>query len=206
MRRNSDVFLPVTFNRLTLWPGHRAETCSRLHAILDQAAQRSGGLSLAERALFSVCECWSAVATKSLEWHLGAEPEQRLRSLAAVYMAMGAKRAARAMDATVRELVSTRNELQRAQRIAALEVMMFKARETVDEILGRFAMRLQGPALDAMHRPAAPAPVAAAAVVVGARRAAVPRLRRPLPAIGARAPARSYVRWRTENQAARQQD
>jgi len=202
MIKNSDVFLPVTFNRLSKWPGHSSGTRTRLLGILDAAARRPGGLSLAERALLAVCEFWSAVATRSLEWHLGANPEQRLRSVAMVYTAMGAKRAARAMECTLSELVRTHNDDQRQQRIAALEQVMLRARGTVDEMIGRFAMRLQPAAREAARRPADVAVVAtaaaAAAVVVVARRPAVATVRRPV--------TRSYVRWRTENQGAEQHD
>lgn len=204
MIRNSDVFLPVTFNRMSRWPGHRPGICGRLQAILDRAAQRPGGLSLAERALLTVCECWSAVATKSLEWHLGAHPEQRLRSLAMVYTAMGAKRSARAMESTLKELVNALNDLHRQQRIAALEVVMIKDRRTVEEMIGRFAMRLQPATQDSALRPAASVAVAAVAavatvaIVPSGRRNAARALRKPA--------GRTYVGWRTEHPGVRPHD
>jgi hypothetical protein len=198
MRSDSDVFLPVSFNRLNLWPGHRPGICMRLHLIQDRAALRPGGLSLAERALFAVCELWSAVSTQSLALYLGADPEGRLRSLAAVYAAMGAKRTARVMEQAFSDLQRTRNERLRRVRIAALEVALLKWRGSVDEQIGRFADRLLPPASVFLQRavhtaPTIVAPLAARPVILRARSL-------PLP------PPASYVRWRTENHGAERQD
>ena len=110
MPSDSDVFLPVTFNRQSKWPGHRPATRGRLCAILDNAAHRPGGLSIAERALLAACDFWSAAVTQSLAWHLGANPQLRLRSVAAIYRAIGAKRAARAVEFTLGELAHARND------------------------------------------------------------------------------------------------
>ena len=201
-----DVFLPVTVNRMSLWPGHQPGTRTRLYAILDQAARAAGGLSLAERALFAVCEFWSAVSTQSLECHLGANPEQRLRSAAMVYGAMGAKRTARAMQKTLGELAHTQDEWQRQRRIAALEAVMLKARASINELIARFACRVLPQLLEVERRPAlAVAAVAAAPITIAPRRA-VASVRLPLAVAGTRARARPYVGWRTENLSAGQHD
>jgi hypothetical protein len=206
MPRTSDVFLPLTFNRLNSWPGHRPGTRTRLHAIHGTAALRAGGLSLAERALFDVCEFWSAVIVHALEWHLGTDPEQRLRSAAAVYRAMGAMRAARAMERTLGELARTHDERQRRQRIAALEVVMLKAQESVHEAIARFAMRLLPQTQETERRATAVAAVAAVVTVAGAPRRTAPSVR-PAPVFAIPSPrSRPYVRWRTENRSAGQHD
>ena len=197
----NDVFLPVTFNHMNLWPGHAPATRGCLGAILDEAALRPGGLSLAERALLMACEFWSAVATQSLVCHLGAIPEQRLDSLASVFRAMGAKRAARAMQSTVQELARISGGWQRERRIAALETAMVKLRVVVDESLSRFAYRLHKPLSVPLARRAAAvlAPAAPRRIV-----AIVPR--RPLPTLGAKPDLRPVVRWRSEIHSAARQD
>ena len=201
-----DVFLPVTVNRMSLWPGHQPCTRTRLYAILDQAALAAGGLSLAERALFAVCEFWSAVVTQSLECHLGANPEQRLHSAAMVYAAMGAKRTARAMERTLAELARTHDDWQRQRRIAALEVAMLKARGSTNELIARFARRVVPQLLEVERRPALVVAAAAVASVARAPRRDVANLRRPPTVAVTRPRARPYVGWRTENLGAGQHD
>ena len=201
-----DVFLPVTVNRMSLWPGHQPGTRTRLYVILDQAALAAGGLSLAERALFAVCEFWSAVATQSLECHLGVDPEQRLRSAAMVYAAMGARRPARAMEKTLGELARTHDGRQRQQRIAALELVMLRARGSIDELIARFARRLVPQLLESERRPALAVAAAAVASMTRAPRRDGASVHRP-PAVAVTSTrARSYVGWRTENPGAGQHD
>ena len=206
MPTNCDVFLPVTVNRMSLWPGHQPGTRTRLYLILDQAALAAGGLSLAERALFAVCEFWSAVTTQSLECHLGVNPEQRLRSATMVYAAMGARRTARAMEKTLDELARTHDDRQRQRRIAALELVMLKARGSINELIARFACRLVPQQLEAERRPALAVAAAAVASVTRAPRREVASVRRPPAVAGTRTRARSYVGWRTENPGAGQHD
>ncbi len=197
MPTTSDVFLPVTVNRMSRWPGHQPGTRTRLYVILDRAALAVSGLSLAERALFAVCEFWSAVVTRSLECHLGANPEQRLRSAAMVYAAIGAKRTARAIDKALGELARTHDVPQRRRRIAALELIMLKARGSIDELIARFARRLVPQLLEAERRPAL---TVAAATVASMTRAP----RRDI--ASTRTHVRPYVGWRTENPGAGQHD
>jgi len=203
MPRANDVFLPVAFNRQCAWPGHRPGTRIRLQAILDTAAVRSGGLTLAERALLAACEFWSATATQSLARYLGSNPELRLRSLATIYLAMGAKRAARVMELALGELPHARSEAHRQQQIATLEVMLIRIRGAVEELLSRFAARLWPQELNPARRPTVVTlmPVATLAPRAGS---AGPRVR--IPVGGSARPAPLYVRWRTENHGAGQHD
>ena len=202
----SDVFLPVTVNRMSLWPGHQPGTRTRLYVILDQAALAANGLSLAERALFVVCEFWSAVVTQSLECYLGANPEQRLRSAAMVYAAMGAKRTARAIDKALGELACTHDGQQRQRRIAALELVMLKTRGSINELIARFARRLVPQLLESERRPALAVAAAAEASMTRAPRREVDSVRRRPAVAGTRTRAGSYVGWRTENPGAGQHD
>jgi hypothetical protein len=138
----SDTYLPVSFDATSKWPGHRPGTRARLEIILSSAASRAGGPSLAERALFAACDCWSAASTGSLTWHLGVDPAVRLRSLASIYAAIGAKQTARLMELALGELPGARSEQHCQQLIARLEVAILRTRANVEELLHRFTLRL----------------------------------------------------------------
>jgi hypothetical protein len=138
----SDTYLPVSFDAMSKWPGHRPGTRARLEIILSSAASRAGGPSLAERALFAACDCWSAATTGSLAWHLGVDPASRLRSLASIYAAIGAKRTAHLMQLALSELSGARTERHGQQLIARLEVAILRTRANVEELLRRFTLRL----------------------------------------------------------------
>ena len=142
MSDSNNVFLPVNINPINTWSGHLPATRVRLQAILEKATARAGGATLAERALYAVCEFWSAVAMQTLEGHLGANPESKLQSMSVVYMAMGAKKVARALNRSLAELSKARTYGQRRQCICALESLLLRTRGPVDELISRFALRL----------------------------------------------------------------
>ncbi len=194
MLDSTDVLLPVNIDRTNAWSGHLPATRVRLRAILERATARAGGATLAERALYAVCEFWSAVAMQTLERHLGATPESKLHSMSIVYRAMGAKKVARALNASLAELGSARTYRQRQQCICALELLLFRARGPVDELIGRFALRLLPQSKPMVRQTCSPVKVSSLAMArsIG-EQIVVP---------GQFVPP-DYVRWRTESRTSR---
>lgn len=194
MSASADVLLPVNIDRTNTWPGHIPATRVRLRAILEGAAARAGGVTLAERTLYAVCEFWSAVAMQTLERHLGANPEGKLQSMSVVYLAMGAKQVARVLARSNAELGRAHTYRQRQQCICTLESVLLRSRGPVDEIISRFAQRLmpQAKSLERTSWSAATTPGLAMVRSVS-EQIVVPGL----------VVSPGYVRWRTENQTSR---
>ena len=192
----SDTFLPVRFDSLNKWLGHQAGTRLRLSNILSVGASRAGGLSLAERTLLAASACWSAVSARTLLAHLGPDPVCRLRSLANVYAAIGAKRSARLMELAIAELHGAASEAQRQRCLEDLEIALLKTRAKVDDVLRQLSLRLT---------PAPAAPGNRLAALAQSPHIAALSLR---PTRGGSRVDRlvaASVRWRTENHATRQE-
>jgi hypothetical protein len=192
MSASKNVLLPVNIDRTNTWSGHLPATRVRLRAILEQATARAGGATLAERALYAVCEFWSAVAMQTLERHLGANPEGKLHSMSIVYRAMGAKKVARALNTSLAELGNARTYRQRQQCISALESLLLRVRGPVDELISRFALRLL-PQPRVIERRTW---IAAKTSSLGTARSVSEQL-----VVTSNITPPGYVRWRTENRA-----
>jgi hypothetical protein len=151
-------------------------------------------VTLAERALYAVCEFWTAVAMQTLERHLVANPEGKLQSMSVVYQAMGAKRVARALTRSIAELNTARTYCQRQQCICTLESVLLRSRAPVDEIISRFTLRLmpQPKAVERTTWSTVQAPSLAMAKPVSEQIVVPGHIVPP-----------GYVRWRTESQARR---
>src|ERR1700719_3187162 len=62
------------------WRGHLPITSEMLLSILERAAASENVFSRAERILFTTCEFWAAIATRSIATHLGSEALDNLRN------------------------------------------------------------------------------------------------------------------------------
>ena len=121
------------------WTGHFPCTRDRLFAILECEASGEKSFSLAERALVTICEFWSAVESRQLTWHLGDDPAERLRYVAIVCRALGAAEAAQIVEAALHRLACARTSEQRKRCVAELAVNLQQTNDPVDALISRFA-------------------------------------------------------------------
>jgi hypothetical protein len=110
--------------------------------LLSRAAQSGVQFSLAERSLFLACEFWTAVCTRGLAAHLGADAIDALRYIGMIYSAIGAHGVASAAFVAIGELQSAAHPQERHRCLANLQERLLKTRDPVDELIARLAENL----------------------------------------------------------------
>ena len=124
------------------WSGHAAVTRQRLLVILERAASGAEEFSVSERALFTACEFWAAVESRTLKNFLGRDAAEQLRYAAVVYEAIGANDVAQAVEETLESLLLAGTENRRLQCIAQLQERLHSSTDPLDDLIARFAARV----------------------------------------------------------------
>jgi hypothetical protein len=114
--------------------------------------------------LFTACEFWVAVKTRTLATHLGAHAADALRNLSIVYSAMGAHHIARVLFAGIGEIDSTASPSGRFECLTALQQHIADTADPVDQLIAGLAHNLGLSAVAWPYR------VAGAAADLGAAR------------------------------------
>ena len=131
--------VPLRVNR---WQGHLPGASLALSALLQRAGRRGLNFTAAERSLFTACEFWVAVKTRTLATHLGAHAADALRNLSIVYSAMGAHHVARVLFAGIGEIDSTASPSGRFQCLTALQQHIADTADPVDQLIAGLAHNL----------------------------------------------------------------
>jgi len=124
------------------WNGHALVTRRKLLSILERAAAGSDDFSISERALYTACEFWAAVESRTLQDFLGTTATSQLRYANIVYTAIGAHDIAQALERTLAALADAGNENRRLQCVARLQTRLLESADPVDALIARFAQRL----------------------------------------------------------------
>ena len=124
------------------WQGHLPAASAALPALLERAGRGGAEFSAPERALFAACEFWVAIQTRSLGAYLGPLGVDPLRYLSIVYAAMGAPDLARLLMVGVGELRDAATPAERLMRLAALQELMARTQEPVDQLIAELAQSL----------------------------------------------------------------
>jgi hypothetical protein len=130
---------PLKANR---WQGHLPGTSLALSALLERAARGGVQFTAAERSLFTACEFWVAVKTRTLAAHLGAYAADALRSQSIVYSAMGAHHVARVLIAGIGEIDSMATPSGRLECLTALQQHIADTADPVDQLIAGLAHNL----------------------------------------------------------------
>jgi len=125
------------------WRGHLRITYEMLLPILERAAAGATDFSRAERILYTACEFWAAVGTRSLVTHLGSEVVDNLQSAIFAFSTIGAEHVENTLNAVFSDLANAPTKQARLQCLAALEDDLSKTRDAVDQLIARFAEDLQ---------------------------------------------------------------
>jgi len=125
-----------------IWAGHLPITRNQLLHILAKAAAGSGDVSLAERALVTVCEFWAAVQTRQLVAQIGHLHTDHLRCVSIVLAALGDSRGALAIDDAVAKLTQRPARAQRRKCVADLQTRLLENGDYLDVLIAHFAIRL----------------------------------------------------------------
>ena len=144
---------PLNGNR---WQAHLPVASQALSALLERAARGGVQFSAPERALFTACEFWVAVETRTLVAHLGPQAADALRSLSIIYAAIGAPRIARMLIAAVGEIGDTAPPSHRVECLIALQERVARTQDPVDELIAGLAHNLGLSAVPRPYRVAAP--------------------------------------------------
>jgi hypothetical protein len=153
--------VPLRVNR---WQGHLPGASLALSALLKRAGRGGLQFTAAERSLFTACEFWVAVKTRTLATHLGAHAADALRNLSIVYSAMGAHHIARVLFAGIGEIDSTASPSGRFECLTALQQHIADTADPVDQLIAGLAHNLGLSAVAWPYR------VAGAAADLGAAR------------------------------------
>jgi hypothetical protein len=153
--------VPLRVNR---WQGHLPGASLALSALLQRAGRGGLQFTAAERSLFTACEFWVAVKTRTLATHLGAHAADALRNLSIVYSAMGAHHIARVLFAGIGEIDSTASPSGRFECLTALQQHIADTADPVDQLIAGLAHNLGLSAVAWPYR------VAGAAADLGAAR------------------------------------
>jgi len=153
--------VPLRVNR---WQGHLPGASLALSALLKRAGRGGLQFTAAERSLFTACEFWVAVKTRTLATHLGAHAADALRNLSIVYSAMGAHHVARVLFAGIGEIDTTASPSGRFECLTALQQHIADTADPVDQLIAGLAHNLGLSAVAWPYR------VAGAAADLGAAR------------------------------------
>jgi hypothetical protein len=123
---------PLTVNR---WQEHLPVASLALSALLERAARGGAQFTAAERALFTACEFWVAVETRTLVAYLGPHDADPLRYLSIVYSAMGAHDVARMLITGVGDLGDTPTPSDRMKCLTELQERMSRTPDSVDQLI-----------------------------------------------------------------------
>jgi hypothetical protein len=130
------------------WRGHLPITSEILLTILERAEASENVFSRAERILFTTCEFWAAIATRSIATHLGSEALDNLRNAICAFSAIGAVHVENTLNAVLSGLVNAPTRRQYLECLAALEDELPKTKDPVDQLIARFAENLKESAAD----------------------------------------------------------
>jgi hypothetical protein len=125
------------------WRGHLPITCEMLLPILERAAAGANDFSRAERILYTTCEFWAAVGTRSIVTHLGSEVVDNLQNAILAFSTIGAEHVENALYAVMSDLANERTKQRRLECLAALEDDLHKTQDPVDHLIARFAEDLK---------------------------------------------------------------
>ena len=125
------------------WRGHLPITCEMLLPILERAAAGANDFSRAERILYTTCEFWAAVGTRSIVAHLGSEVVDNLQNAIIAFSTIGAEHVESTLNAVNCALANARTKQGRLECLAALEHDLPKTQDPVDVLIARFAEDLK---------------------------------------------------------------
>jgi hypothetical protein len=129
----------VMMNR---WQGHLPAASAALSTLLQPAGCGGAQFTAAERALFTACEFWVAVQTRTLGTYLGPLGADPMRYLSIVYAAMGAPDLARLLIAGIGGMREAATAAERLKYLAALQEHMARTQEPVDQLIAELAQSL----------------------------------------------------------------
>lgn len=113
-----------------------------LRSTLTSAAREHVQFSSAERALFTACEFWAAVCSRTLASHLALSPLDALRSAGIVYAAIGANEVVVDVIAAIVELKLASQPQVQHQCVTKLQERLLGTRDPVDQLIARLAETL----------------------------------------------------------------
>jgi hypothetical protein len=129
--------------QLGTWRGHLPITYEILLPILKRAAAGANDFSRAERILYTTCEFWAAVGTRSMVAHLGSEVVDNLESAIFAFSAIGAEHVENTLNAVFGDLAKAPTVQGRLECLAALEDDLSNTHDPVDELIACFARDLK---------------------------------------------------------------
>ena len=129
----------VMMNR---WQGHLPAASAALRALLERAGRGGAQFTAPERALFAACEFWVAVQTRTLDAYLGPLGADQMRHVSIVYAAMGAPDLARLLIVGIGGMRDAAAPAERLNYLAALQELMARAQEPVDQLIAELAQSL----------------------------------------------------------------
>ncbi len=121
------------------WSGHLPITQRRLVSIMERAAAGSSDFTMAEQALFMLCEFWAAVVAGELDTHWRSGEGERVPTVITICAAIGLSEVADALTKARSDLAEPLTASQRRRRIAALEKQLLGLNTPIDQIIGGFA-------------------------------------------------------------------
>ena len=170
------VCVPVAPLKVNRWQTHLPVASQALSALLERAARGGAQFSAPERALFTACEFWVAVETRTLIAHLGRQPADALRNLSIIYAAIGAPGIARMLLAAVGEIGDTATPADRLECLIELQERVARTQDPVDELIAGLAHNLGLSAIPCPYRVVAPDIELTAAASLSWRRRRLPRV------------------------------
>ncbi len=135
------------------WQGHLAITREVLLRILLRSAGGDEDFTRAERILYTTCEFWAAIRTRSIAAHLGAQIAENLHNASAAFSAIGANHVANSLNACHRELAAALTAEQLLEPLAALENELSVTSDPVDLLIAHYATAMKDGARVSSERP-----------------------------------------------------
>lgn len=170
------LYVPVAPLRANRWQGHLPVASQALSALLERAGRGGMQFSGPERALFTACEFWVAVETRTLVAYLGPDAADALRSLSIIYAAAGAHHIAGMLMAGIAEIGDAATPSDRLPRLLALQERVARTQDPVDELIAGLAHSLGLSAVPRPYREVASGVELTATASLRGRRRRLPRV------------------------------
>jgi hypothetical protein len=124
---------------MSSWRGHPPIAHEVLLSILLRAAAGDQNFTRDERILYTACEFWAAIQSRSIVTHLGLKARDYLRDAAVAFLAIGATHVASLLNAVQRDPASALTTELLLQGLAALENELPNTLDPVDHWIARDA-------------------------------------------------------------------
>lgn len=123
------------------WHGHRRVTTEALLSVFDRLLAGATTLSPAEQTLYTTCELWAAVVTRTLVGVLRRDPDDSLRSAAKAFATIGAHQVAATLRRGADDVAVAGTATRRRACLAAVEDRLVCTDDAVDLLIAGYARR-----------------------------------------------------------------